>query len=176
MDNNPNQILDIYKNYLDLMNDSFQSQSPIFPDLTEEKIGLQHIMAYTYYNNKHYLEAEGHFRFLVAAVPSNSEFWKGLGACLAMRKCYTEAIHCYACAQALRIGKFDPYLEIYTADCYFSLNAIEKGLKVLEGAETLAEYLKNREVLRHIRFMKSRWKKKTRKKSQSFLAQQEKKS
>lgn len=127
-----------------------------------------HNMAYIYYKNRRYWEAEAQFRLLVAIEPKNSGFWKGLGACLQMRKSYQEALNCYTCAQAIILDDPDPYIEIHCADCYFALNQIEKGLKVLEGARACAKNRNDKKVINHVNFIRSRWiksKKSTNKKS-----------
>ena len=130
------------------------------PYLADHKIDEIHAMAYIYYKNKRYQEADAHFRLLVLAYPKNSQYWKGLGAALQMKKNYKEAINCYQCAQNLLEEHRDPYLEIHTADCYFALNETDSALKALGEAKLLAKELGDKKVLSHVAFIRSRWVKK----------------
>lgn len=130
----------------------------IFSSLPGDKIDEMHSMAYVYYQNQYYREADALFRILVAIAPKNHEYWKGLGACLQMKKNYKDALNCYRCAQALLRNKPDPYLDVHTADCYFALKQVEQGLKTLDRAKLIAG--KNSDILQHVSFMRERWKKK----------------
>ncbi|MFI5342983.1 MAG: SycD/LcrH family type III secretion system chaperone [Chlamydiales bacterium] len=123
----------------------------------DDKIDEMHSMAYVYYQNKHYQEADALFRILVVIAPQNYKYWKGLGACLQMKKNYKDALNCYRCAQALLKEKPDPYLDVHTADCHFALKQIEEGLKALERAKSTAKKQPNQAILQHVSFMRERW-------------------
>lgn len=128
--------------------------------LSQEEVNEMHKMAYVYYQNQRYKEADALFRLLVMAKPEEFKFWKGLGACLQMKKNYQAALACYRQAQALLKDKPDPYLYVHAADCYFALAEVERGFKVLKAATTYAKKKGDQKILQHASFMKQRWKRK----------------
>ena len=136
-----------------------EASDTLLTSLSGDRIEEAHRMAYVYYQNKHYREADALYRLLVAACPQNHIYWKGLGACLKMKNNYKDALNCYRCAQALLKDQPDPYLEVHAADCYFALKQIEQGLKALDRAKLIAMKQNDQAILQHVSFMRERWKK-----------------
>lgn len=130
----------------------------LIADLAPEKIEEVYNMAYTYYQNRYYQEADALFRILVSMSPQKAKYWKGLGACLQMKKNYKDALNCYQCAQALLKEMPDAYLDVHSADCYFALKQVEHGLKSLKMAKSKAEKIHDQKILKHVAFMQERWK------------------
>ncbi len=127
---------------------------------SKESIREIHSMAYVYYKNQCYREADALFRILVINEPQNSKYWKGLGACLQMKKNYQGALNCYKRIQDLLNNQSDAYLDIHCADCYFALGQIANGLKTLHSARQKALKSSDKKVLKHVAFMRGRWKEK----------------
>lgn len=125
--------------------------------VSEEKIEKFYTLAYAHYTKQNYCEAAHVFRLLVASRPTDSKYWKGLGASLQMQQQYEEALNCYLSAQMVTKGEPDPYIYLHAADCYFAIQAIPSGLKALEAAEAIAKKTNDRRMLHHIKFMLSRW-------------------
>jgi tetratricopeptide (TPR) repeat protein len=125
-----------------------------------ESLQRMHSMAYVYYKNQCYREADALFRILVQADPLNGKYWKGLGACLQMKRNYQAALKCYGQVRKLLENKADAYLDIHCADCYFALDQITNGLKALNSARLKALKNSDKIVLNHVAFMRSRWKSK----------------
>lgn len=119
-----------------------------------------HSMAYVYYRNQHYREADALFRILVISDPKNHKYWKGLGAAMQMEKNYKGALDCYQRVDKLLNHQSDAYIDIHCADCYFALGQIAEGLKTLHSAKKKALKTSDRKVLRHVAFMCERWKEK----------------
>ena len=137
-----------------------KNHKALFEHLTLEEMEEMYSMAYVYYQNQRYKEADALFRLLVMIRPEEFKFWKGLGACQQMKKNYQAALTCYRQAQALLKNKPDPYLYVHAADCYFALTEVDRGFKVLETAKTCAKKTHDQKILQHVSFMKQRWKRK----------------
>jgi type III secretion system low calcium response chaperone LcrH/SycD len=76
-------------------------------------------LAYTLYNQGHYLEAEKAFELLCLLEPSSERFLMGLGAARQLQKNYQGAVLAYNLAAAT--GKDDPMVAIRAAECYLAL-------------------------------------------------------
>lgn len=133
-----------------------EGQNP-FAGTSENKIQEIYALAYTLYGNKEYAEASHLFRLLILARPADVKYWKAFGACLQMLKEYEQAIDCYQTAQNLNRDRPDPYLNVYIADCYFTMQKPEAGLKALETALSLAAQRHDQYILSHVEFMRSVW-------------------
>lgn len=135
-----------------IASEDMENASAIF---TKERLQHMHQLAYVYYKNQCYPEAEALFSILVHAASENNKFWKGLGACLQMKKCYQAALKCYEKAGVLQP---DAYLDIHSSDCHFALGQTEAGLKKLSEARQKALQTDDKKILKHVAFMRSRWK------------------
>lgn len=142
------------------MNQAKEGKGPFKP-ISKEKCEEIYALAYMLYQNQQYQEAGTFFSLLTEAYPSETKFWKGLGACLQMQKDYEEALNCYCCcAYFSSQHQLDPYLYVQTADCYFALKQIDAGLKALEAAHSTAKKMNDQRVLQHVAFMQQVWSKK----------------
>lgn len=101
--------------------------------LTEE--GLEELYAYGFaqYNGGNWSESANIFRLLCTKKPLEARFWFGLAAALQEALLYSEALHCWAMVALLREN--DPTGHFHAAECYFSLNEPEEGLKALRRAD-----------------------------------------
>lgn len=143
-----------------LENHAFRpDRQEIFKKISEKKVEELHSMAYVYYQNQRYREADALFRLLVTIDPQVFQYWKGLGACLQMKKNYEGALNCYECAQNLLKDLPDPYLYVHIADCHFAMKELDKGFQVLELAKKRAKKTNEKKIIRHVSFMHERWKK-----------------
>lgn len=149
---------DILSHFLE-QHTSDVDQREFFQKVSEKRINDLHSMAYIYYQNHYYLEADSCFRLLVTINPQESKFWKGLGACLQMKKNYEGALNCYRCAQSLLKEKPNSYLYLHIADCHFAMKNLQEGFLALELAQKIAKKTKDQKVINHISFMNERWKK-----------------
>lgn len=133
-----------------------EGQNP-FASTPEHKIQEIYALAYALYNNKEYVEASHFFRLLALSRPDAAKYWKAFGACLQMLKEYEQAIECYQTAQNLNDSSPDPYLDVYIADCYFTMHKAEEGLKALETALSHAAQRQDQYILSHVEFMRGVW-------------------
>lgn len=125
--------------------------------VSKERIQKIHSMAYIYYQNQRYREADALFRMLVNLEPQNSKYWKGLAACLQMKKNYLAALNCYKRVHELN-DQSDVYLDIHIADCYFAVKQITNGLKTLDSIKQKAVKNRDKKILQYVAFMRERWK------------------
>lgn len=126
-------------------------------DVPSQKEKELYYIAYHLYRDQQYREASYFFRFLVMAHPLEPKYWKGLGACLQMKQEYADALNCYRYTQLLYRDQPDPYLYLYSADCYFALKDIANGLKALEAARLSGEKTCDARILKHVALMKALW-------------------
>lgn len=96
-----------------------------------------YLMAYNFYNNGKYDEAQNCFRTLVTIDAYQVDYWIGLGASLQMLKEYQEAIAAYAIASL--IDAKNPIAHFHAAECFFALQMKAQGLNALENAEQLSK-------------------------------------
>lgn len=151
-------VIDFEDHFVDWINGLVKGENSCV-QMPKEQLEENYALAYSLYRNHQYREADIFFRLLVAAAPFEQKFWKGLGACLQMKKNYEEALNCYMSAQMFNRETPDPYLYVYSADCYFALKQINEGLKALEAAHVNAEKTKDARILRHIALMRELWSK-----------------
>src|ERR1051325_10764557 len=64
--------------------------------LSAQQLEAGYAMAYNFYHQKKFADAEKAFRFLVFYNHLDRRFWKGLGASLHMQKDYGGAVQAYA--------------------------------------------------------------------------------
>jgi type III secretion system low calcium response chaperone LcrH/SycD len=114
-------------------------------------------LAYALYQEKNYREALPYFRLLAQKAPFEPKFWKSLGGCLQMLKDYESALNSYTTAQILNQQNIDPYLYVYAADCYFSLNQIKEGLATLDKALEASKKQKEPRIRAHVKLMRELW-------------------
>jgi len=133
-------------------------QEAVLKKISAKKIENLHNMAYVYYQNKYYEDADAFFRLLTKLKPENIHYWKGLGACLQMKKNYQDALLCYHHAQNILGESPDAYLYVHIADCHFAMKQSEQGFEILTLAKKRA--VNDKKIIHHIAFMHERWKKK----------------
>ncbi len=133
-----------------------EGENPL-AQVADAKIQEMYALAYALYNHKEYQEANHLFRLLTLARPRVVKYQKAFGACLQQLKAYDQAIECYQTAQCLNRDHPDPYLDVYIADCYFTMHQAEKGLKALEKALEHAAQRQDHYILSHVEFMRSVW-------------------
>ena len=149
LDQSGNLILDWLK----------QQDMQSVPSISANKVSEIHHIAYYLYQDQQYEKATHFFRLLTMINPLETDYWQGLAASLQLNKKYKEAIESYISALLINQNEPDPYIYVYAADCYFSLNQVEQGLKTLEGAKTSAKQQGNKQVLNHVNFMQKLWSK-----------------
>lgn len=150
--------VDFESDCINWLNELIQGKS-LCAQMSQEELQEVYALSYLLYRDRQYHQASLFFRLLVVAQPSEAKYWKGLGACLQMKKSYEEALNCYICSQMLHRHLPDPYLYVYAADCYFALQQVEEGLKALEAARLSAEKTKHLRILQHVALMRERWSK-----------------
>lgn len=126
----------------------------------QEKLDEMYAQAYALYEARRYHDAGLFFRLLVAADPTESNYWKSLGACLQMQKNYEEALNCYSCVEMMLGDSTNPYLYIHAADCYFALKQGHHGLRMLERACKKAEKTHDKKIFQHAALLREIWSKK----------------
>lgn len=136
---------------------SIDKDKPLQLAFTPQKTKEIYHTAYHLYREQQYDQAIHLFRLLTILSPTESKYWKGLGACSQMQDDYEHALCCYTCAQILNTDQPDPYLYVHAADCYFALENIEQGFRALEGAQLSAEERNDERVLHHVDLMRKLW-------------------
>jgi secretion system chaperone SscA len=123
-----------------------------------------YLMAYNFYNNGKYHDAQHCFRMLVTADGHSSKYWTGLGATHQMLKEYKDAIGAYALATML--DKTDPYIHLYAAECFFAEQQGPQGLNALKTADQLAKGKEQyAQLVSRIALMRKSWQEKQRQES-----------
>ena len=108
----------------------------------ERGIGPQHLeavyaMAYNFYNQAKYEDAQKAFSFLVFYSHLDRRFWMGLGATEQMRKDFPAAVQAYAMAGLLDVN--DPEVPLHAADCYLAMGQREATISALTAARHFSE-------------------------------------
>lgn len=113
-------------------------------DALEEVYGL----AYMYYNQAKYQEANALFQLLASSAPSNFKYVLGLASTYHQMKAYEDAaVGFYV---ALNIDPENPFPAYYITDCFLKQNLLEEAKEfaeiTIEICEDREEYaaLKNR--------------------------------
>lgn len=125
--------------------------------LTGTVIEELYVMAYNFYNNGKYQEAQHCFRTLVGADGYSPKHWIGLGATHQMLKEYNEAIGAYALASLLDAK--NPYIHLYAAECFFAEQQGSQGLNALKTADQLAKGQEQyAQLVSRVAIMRKTWK------------------
>ncbi len=143
----------------DIVDDTID-RSEILTQVSSRKIEELHHMAYVYYQNKRFREASAIFRLLVTLRADDKGYWKGLGACLQMKKNYDDALVCYQNVQDLLQNEPDAYLYVHMADCHFAMKQLNEGFHFLDLAKKRAQKTKEKKIIHHVSFMHERWNRK----------------
>jgi len=151
--------LDNEEEMMTVDNQPLEAKEAVLKTISLEKKQELHHMAYVYYQNKYYAEADAFFRLLLQIDPQNISYLQGLGASLKMQQNYAEAAYCYIEALKQPLQEIDPYLYVHLSDCYLALKEFDKAFAILKEAKKRAKQVNNKKVCRHVSFMYERWKK-----------------
>jgi type III secretion system low calcium response chaperone LcrH/SycD len=94
-------------------------------------------VAYQCYDKGQYPLSAQFFTKLVSCNPFSEKYWRGLASSQQMRNEYLAAVHAWSSCALLEAG--DPFAHFHAAECLFSLNEKEDGLKALCAAEGLLD-------------------------------------
>lgn len=127
--------------FIDLMNliSSIDVDFTELEKLDDSVIDGVYSFAYNFYEKGKYSEAENLFRLLTAMRLYNPLYWKGLGATLQMQKKYGEAVEAYSRSALVDEKGADPYPHFHAAECLLSRGEIDRGVKALLSAKTIAK-------------------------------------
>jgi type III secretion system low calcium response chaperone LcrH/SycD len=100
--------------------------------LSPQHLEAVYAMAYNFYNQGKYDDAEKAFAFLVFYNHLDRRFWLGLAATQQMRKAFDGAVQAYAMASLLDIN--DPEVPLHAADCYLAMGQREATISALTAA------------------------------------------
>lgn len=127
-------------------------------EIPQEKMESLYAHGYGLYNHSKYEDAVECFRVLIATEPMTAKYWIGAGACYQMIKDYQQANLAYAFATLLQPE--NPYTHFHAAECFFSVQNVEKGLAALKSAETCAKQdERHAELLNQVSALRSVWEK-----------------
>lgn len=132
--------------------------------LTGTALDELYVMAYNFYNNGKYEDAQHCFRMLVTADEHSPKYWIGLGATHQMLKEYKDAIGAYALASLL--DKTNPYIHLYAAECFFALQQGPQGLNALKAVDQLAKGQEQyAQLISRVALLRKTWKEQQRQES-----------
>jgi type III secretion system low calcium response chaperone LcrH/SycD len=100
---------------------------------SEESVEEFYSYGFAQYNAGNWDQAKDLFTVLCAQRPLDARFWFGLGATMQESGNYLDALHSWAMGALLR--NEDPYPHFHAAECYFSLEDNEQGIKALREVE-----------------------------------------
>ena len=84
----------------------------------EEELEAVYLMAYNFYTNGKFKDAEKAFKFLCFYDHMEKKYFIGLAATRQMMKLYPGAVQAYAYASLLDVG--DPMPSLHAADCFLA--------------------------------------------------------
>lgn len=128
-----------------------------FESVPEETLKALYYVAYNYYQNGKYDQAEHFFRLLTCYDTFDMSYWMGLAAARQKQKKYEQAIEAYCAARLLAKDNRDAEPSIQLAICYFALKQKEDGLQALDAAASSGKQSGNAKVLDQVALLRSIW-------------------
>lgn len=131
-----------------------QKDEPLDKNFSNEDLHVLYSLAYSLYQAGDYLQAREIFHQLAYLKPIKQKYWMGLGACFQMERSYDEALKAWSMAAIL--DESDPTPHLHAAECYFSKECVDKGIKALEKAKSLSENA-SQEIIEKIVGLEACW-------------------
>ena len=103
----------------------------VLKGLSSEEMEAVYTVAYNYFQNGRYDEAEKMFRFLCFFDHLSQKYWLGLGACRKAKRDFARAIDAFGLAGILDLH--DPRAAIQSAECHIQLGDRDKALSALRA-------------------------------------------
>jgi type III secretion system low calcium response chaperone LcrH/SycD len=107
------------------------------PSFFQDSLEALYTLAYDFYSNGKYQDAQECFRLLTLSNSLERRYWMGLGACCQLLKQYREALDCYSAAAFQ--DSSDPHVHRHAADCLFHLGEIQEAREALNSALAAAK-------------------------------------
>ena len=120
--------------------------------ISEDSVDEMYENAYHYYQNCKYPSAIRTFECLTFHRPYEPIYWEGLASSLFLQKEYALSIDAWA--MACLLNPTNPKNHLFAAECYFSLNNKEEGLKALMAGKKVAT---EKDVMGRIELLEEIW-------------------
>ena len=129
------------------------SDSSVLKKRTEKEEKDLYEKGYSAYEAGDYKEAVAAFESLLLSRPNESAYWQALGSARQMEKDYEKAL--YAWAMATVLDPENPSFPFHAAECCFSNNDPQEGLKALNIVKSITD--EDHELHKKALILEERW-------------------